>query len=336
MNWYIIESGVKSGPFPEEEIRSRIEARAISTETVLWQEGAADGQPAASMACFQSSFAVGAAPPRMSPGSSSLRPLTLEDLRDKGEKTALAWLWIFSIPAWLLLILWVVAGFGFPLVFVGIFWLAGRIAQLFFAADIRTNGIRVWERQLPEVHRAVLTCAERLQIAPPEVYVVQHSIWNAFAAKLAGRRVVVLYSGAIDSVLLKGDMDQLMWLVGHEIGHHAAGHLDWSRTLARLGAWAPWVHLWHSRRCEFTSDRIGLYCVGKLKPAMLAMANMTVGAQFADRINPAAAAADWEACRKEFFVKYRTMYSTHPANTWRMQQLAAAAREFGIDEGAAG
>ena len=53
-----------------------------------------------------------------------------------------------------------------------------------------------------------------------------------------GRRVVVLYSGAIDSILLMGDMDQLMWLVGHEIGHHAIGFDVYKpRCLEEYHAW---------------------------------------------------------------------------------------------------
>jgi Zn-dependent protease with chaperone function len=159
---------------------------------------------------------------------------------------------------------------------------------------------------------------------------VQHNGWNAFAAKLAGQRFVVLYTGAIDSVLLTGDMQQLTWVVGHEMGRHAAEHTRWTHTLASPGAWFFWVFLWYSRRRELTCDRVGLYCVGNVRSSFLALSNLTAGAQLASKVNVEQAMNDWGACRHEFFVRYATFYSTHPPLLSRFVHLREASQELRI------
>ena len=267
------------------------------------------------------------------------RVLTLKELRDPRELTALAVLYVFAAPLYLLLIVWVgavifvthgVALIGFGLI-AGFLWLMNRMIQYFALARIKTNAVRVTSSQLPEVNQAVSRCAAALKIDRPEVYVVQHNVWNAFAAKLAGQRLVVLYTGAIDSILLTGDLQQLTWLVGHEMGHHAAGHTRWTHKLATPGGWFFCVFLWYSRRRELTCDRIGLYCVGNVASSLLALSNLTAGAQLARKVNVEQAMNDWVACRGEFFVRYSTFYSTHPPLLWRFLHLREASQELRID-----
>jgi Zn-dependent protease with chaperone function len=201
---------------------------------------------------------------------------------------------------------------------------------MWFAAHLKVNAVRVSDTQLPELNRAVDACCQRLGMERPDVYVLQHNVWNAFATKIFGRRMVVLFSGAVDSILLKGDQTQLMFVVGHELGHHWAGHLNLSQKLAKMGGWVFWLGLWHSRRAELTCDRVGLFCAGSAKASQLAMMNLTVGAQLANRVNLEAAVQQWQGHRREFFVKYRTLYSTHPHLLARLEHLTLAAQEFGM------
>jgi hypothetical protein len=132
------------------------------------------------------------------------------------------------------------------------------------------------------------------------------------------------------ATLLKGDMQQVAWLVGHEPGHHRAGHLDFARKLANVGDWCVWLKLWYSRRAELTCDRMGLYCAGSLRASQLALVNATVGAQLAAKVNTQEAIRQWNEHRREFFVQYRTLYSTHPHHLARLEHLGQAAAELGI------
>ena len=256
--------------------------------------------------------------------------INLNQLRDPKERTALIWLYIASVPVWILLLIWIVTSLGGALILIGLFELLNLMGRLWFAAHIKTNAVRVSETQLPEVYRIVQTSCQNLGMEIPDVYVMQHNVWNAFATKIFGQRMVVLFSGAVDSILLKGDMQELSWLVGHELGHHWAGHLNTSQKFAKLGGWLIWVGLWHSRRAEFTCDRVGLFCSGSLKSSQLAVINATVGAQLAGRVNIAEAMDQWRQHWGEFFVKYRTIYSTHPHLLARLDYLNNAAEEFGM------
>ncbi len=126
-------------------------------------------------------------------------------------------------------------------------------------------------------------------------------------------------------------MKQLAWLVGHELGHHYAGHLNfWRRTTEALGGWFLWVKLWYNRRCELTCDRYGLACANSLSESLRAICNMAVGAQLASEVNIEEAVRQWERHRSEFFVRYRTLYSTHPHSLWRLEELQKAATSLRI------
>lgn len=323
MNIQIKQYNETTGPYPAEELRQKIYSGQLPRTVLAQLEGSSDWVP------LESLLGDGSVPPTLSPTPSAV---PLDQLRDAKERTALTWLYIASAPVWLFLIVWVIAGFGIPLIFIGLFCLLELFGGLWFAAYLKTNAVRVSDTQLPELNQLVETCCKNLGLERPDVYVMQRNIWNAFATKIFGRRMVVLYSGAVDSILLRGNLQQLTWLIGHELGHHWAGHLNWRQRLAKLGGWLIWVHLWHSRRAELTSDRVGLYCAASTKASQLALMNLTVGAQLANQVNVDEAVKQWQAHRGEFFVKYRTLYSTHPHLLARLEHLNSAAQEFGMSQ----
>jgi Zn-dependent protease with chaperone function len=269
-------------------------------------------------------------------------------LRDRGEKDARVFLTVLSIINILVLIVIIVSviataggegaagvtGFIFVMFFyIGLFAFSNYLMENLIAAGIRINGIRVTDEQLPELSAVVRQCAEKLGVKPPEVYVLQDSMWNAFAMKVGRKKMIVLLSGAVDSLLLKGDMNQLSWVVAHEMGHHVCGHLTfWNRFIEVCSISLPWIILWHRRRGELSCDRIAMYCVGSAEASFRALANMTVGAQMADKINTDLAISQWHKYKNEFFSKYRTIYSTHPANLCRFAVLKETQAEFNIPD----
>lgn len=309
------------GPFTKDQLREKIYGGEIARTVPACIEGETNWAP------LEGLLADNAAPARTAPPPLAV---SLDRLRDPKERTALMWLYIASVPAWLVLIIFTITTFGVLLLILGVLELLNLVGRLWFAAYLKTNAVRVSEAQLPEIDRLVRAHCEKLGMEVPAVYVMQQNVWNAFATKIFGQNMVVLLSGAVDSILLKGDLEQLSWLIGHELGHLWAGHLNLSQKLAKLGGWLIWVNLWHSRRAEFTSDRVGLYCTGSLKASQLAIINATVGAQLAGRVNIEEAIKQWDQHRGEFFVKYRTLYSTHPHLLARLDNLSEVAAELGI------
>jgi Zn-dependent protease with chaperone function len=326
MKIYVSQNNQQLGPYTREEVQDLIYRGEVQRSAMACPEGGTDWVPVDALLAKD-------IPKDIPPVAAGVPPpitIPLERLRDPKELTALTWLYVASGPGWLFLAIWTVVTFGLLLPIIGFVLLMIFVGEMWFVAYLKTNAVRVSEAQLPELNRVVQSCCQRLGMPCPEVYVMQHNVWNAFAAQVFGRRMVVLLSGAVDSILLKGDLQQLTWLIGHELGHHRAGHLDFVRKLANLGDWLVWVKLWYSRRAELTCDRIGLYCAGSLKASRLALLNATVGAQLAGKVNPDAAVAQWRQHSGEFFVKYRTLYATHPHLLARLDHLAAAAAELGI------
>jgi Zn-dependent protease with chaperone function len=322
MKVLVSQNGQKLGPHSPEELRELVYCGEVQRSALAQVEGESDWISVDTLLTRPASRPATPTPPKV--------VITLEQLRDPKERKALLWLYIASAPAWLLLVGWTVLSFGLPLLIIGVVVLAKLFGELWFTAYLRTNAIRVSAIQLPELHRAVQASCGRLGLAAPEVYVMQKNLWNAFATRILGRNIVVLLSGAVDSILLKGDMTQLTWVVGHELGHHRAGHLQFARKLAGLGNWCIWLRLWYSRRCEFTSDRLALYCAGNLHASQRALINATVGAQLADQVNLKEAVQQWQQHSGEIFVRYRTLYATHPHLLARLAHLQSAAVELGI------
>lgn len=324
MKIFIRQNDQTLGPFSETELMEKIYSGEIIRTSLACEEGGQEWIPLSAL------MDKG----KVADGAKAIPPIAvrLEQLRDPKEKTALLWLYIASVPVWLMLASWIVFSYGFVLIIIGFVLLIRAFGEAWFMAYLKTNAVRVSPTQLPEVHRIVASSCSNLKMEQPEVYVMQANVWNSYAAKFFGRRIVILLSGAVDSILLKGDEKQLAWLVGHELGHHWAGHLDWKQKIARLGGWLVWVALWRSRRGEFTCDRVGLYCAGSLWASRFALMNATVGAQLGSKVNIDEAIGQWQQHRGEFFVKYRTLYSTHPHLLARLDNLNYAAAEFGMSK----
>jgi Zn-dependent protease with chaperone function/Tfp pilus assembly protein PilE len=204
--------------------------------------------------------------------------------------------------------------------FGALFFLA---AHALFLAHARTNGVRVDERQLPDLHARVRTAAGRLGIEKlPEIYVVQGAgLLNAFATKLLSRRYVILLSDLVDHC---EDPRQLDFVVGHELGHFAAGHLKWNLFLLPYRL-VPWLGAAYSRACEYTCDRCGLAAAGDLEQAMRGLVVLAAGGRIAARVDLAAFSAQREEAGG-FWTTVLELTSYHPflcKRTAALQELHA-------------
>jgi Zn-dependent protease with chaperone function len=336
--WHWIKENVRHGPVPEAAFRALVSGGVIAPEDPVWRSGMADWLPAREITGLPWPDAEpmpkphveaetrGSPPTRPSPGAA----IDERRLVDSRESTAFVLVAIPAAIAMLAVLVYVLWTFGVLLVFVGLLLVARLLGNAMASAHCRVNAIEVSAAQFPEIHRTARAFAQGLGRPLPDIYVVQDSVFNAFAVRFLGRPTVVLNSAVVDSVLQKGDAAQLAFIVGHELGHHYAGHLGWKSTVANWGSWLIWARLWYSRRCEFTCDRYGLACAGNLEAAQRAMCHLTVGTQLAGRVDLEAARRQWESRRDEFFVRYRALYSSHPHALDRLAALPAAAREIGV------
>lgn len=183
------------------------------------------------------------------------------------------------------------------------------VAHAVFLASIRGNGVRVGPDQLPDLHRRLVAASERLGMQKvPELYLLQSGgLLNAFATKLLSRRFVILYSSLADAC---SDPRQLDFVLGHELGHLAAGHLAWNGFLAPFRL-VPWLGSAYSRAREYTGDRCGLAVVEDLEPAMRGLVVLAAGGKHAGEVNLGAFAAQREESGR-FWMATTELMSSHP------------------------
>ncbi len=222
---------------------------------------------------------------------------------------------IFSALTWLVVVVSVI-GLAYALL-GGLFVLA---AHALFLAHVRANGLRVDERQLPELHARARAAAARLGLpALPELYLVQGGgLLNAFATRQFSRQYVILLSDLVDHCQ---DPRQLDFILAHELGHVAAGHLAWNLFLLPYRL-VPWLGAAYSRACEYTCDRCGLAGAGDLEQAQRGVVVLAAGGRVAAQADLGAFASQREETGG-FWSTVLELTSSHPFLCKRVAALQA-------------
>lgn len=223
---------------------------------------------------------------------------------------------ILSSLAWLVLVVTLVGIFYGAILLVFLL-----IAHALFLAHVKGNGLRVSDKQLPELHERCKQAAAKLGLSEvPEIYVLEAGgTLNAFATKLLSRKFVIIYSDLLDSC---EDPLQADFIIGHELGHFAAGHLAWNAFLFPFRL-LPWVGPAYSRACEYTCDRCGLWASGDLEQGQRALVVLAAGGRQAAKANLAA----FMEQRQEtgaFWMAVNELVSSHPY----LCKRAAALEDF--------
>jgi Zn-dependent protease with chaperone function len=207
----------------------------------------------------------------------------------------------------------------------GILWLVLIIAPLahYFnrkraIAALKGSAVEVSETQFPEIHHCAVTIAERLGMSsPPKAYVLQGNTINAAAIKLAGKKVIVLQDDMVDACLRSGDARTLMFIIGHEMAHHALGHTgifrsNLSKSFKKL-----------SRLDEFSCDAVANALVADPKISARAMALLTVGPQLMSYVNFDSLMLQAQEVISDKYSKKAERHLTHPLLLRRLSRFVS-------------
>jgi len=184
----------------------------------------------------------------------------------------------------------------------------------------RANGVKMSPTQFPDGYWLVVEAAQRFGLTEvPDAYVVLgNGLINAFSSGHGFRRYVVVYSDLFEIGGQARDPEALAFVIGHEVGHIAAGHASYWRQLSQLAMKIPFLGATLSRSMEYTADNYGY----AFRPSGAAR---TIGVLSAGKYLLRSVSFDGMADRAGsetgFFVWLANMLASHPVNTWRASAL---------------
>jgi Zn-dependent protease with chaperone function len=210
----------------------------------------------------------------------------------------------FSTLVWIALVVSIVG------ILYGLLGLAVTIvAHALFLANVRGNAVRISQRQFPDLYARCREAAKHLGLAEtPEVYVMQAGgALNAYATKFFSRKFVIIYSDLVDECQ---DPRQVDFVIGHEMGHFAAGHLRWNAFLWPFML-VPWFGAAYLRAREYTSDRCGHSVVGDVESSMRGLIVLAAGGKHAAQAD-IRAFMDQRRESGQFWSAVLELVSSHP------------------------
>lgn len=190
----------------------------------------------------------------------------------------------------------------------------------------RVNGVKMSPTQFPEGFRIVAEAAARFGMATaPDAYVVLgNGQINAFASGHGFRRYVVVYSDLFEIGGQAREPDALAFIIGHEVGHIAAGHTSYWRQLGMYaGRYLPLLGTSLIRAQEYTADNHGF--ANRPEGAARAMGTLAAG-KYLNRVVGFDEFADRAGIERDFFVWLVNVLSSHPVLTWRSWALRDRSR----------
>jgi len=223
-----------------------------------------------------------------------------------------------------------------------------RLAGLFSDRSLRlmflASGVRVSERQFPQIHDMVRDGSYVLDLPRvPELFVYQNPLVQAMTLG-SDRPFIVMTTGLVDLF----DAEEMRFTVGHELGHVLSGHAVYRTMLFHLVrlatriAWMPigyiglraiiWALEEWQRKSELSCDRAGLLAGQDPEAARRALMKMAGGARMSE-LNPDAfheQAHEYDAVpdvREGLLKLLQLEGTTHPFAIVRFAEIDRWARE---------
>jgi Zn-dependent protease with chaperone function len=154
------------------------------------------------------------------------------------------------------------------------------------------GGIRIGPRQMAKHYAMLRECCDILDVAEPELYVMQGGV-NAYTVGHT-RCLIVLETGLLE---LMEDDDEVMGVIAHELGHIKCGHALY-KTMARgikplmevvgkatlgigsvVGAGVEGAILAWDRRSELSADRAALLVIQNPEPCISMLMKLAGGTE---------------------------------------------------------
>lgn len=241
--------------------------------------------------------------------------LQLNTINVKKERVYFYIMLIFSIVIWALITITIVG----PIIglFIAFFaWLGNGL----LVAHLKSNCVRVDEKQLPDLFATFKDVCEKFNIPIPELYILQsQGVLNAYAMRHSGRDFVVLNSDLIEDLDFEGD--EIRFFLGHEIGHIKSKHIIKQIVLIPT-SWVPLLAPAYYRACETSCDRYGAFSVNNMDGAIRALTILASGRKLIDHIDINIFSKQFSS-QRGFFISWYESISGYPTLCHRVANILA-------------
>lgn len=166
--------------------------------------------------------------------------------------------------------------------------LLGPIGEQFFYLNNIAASVLVSDKQLPHLHKLLLEACQVLDLEPPQLYVQQNPVPNAFTFAMRGKQPFMVMHTSLIEMLTPEEIQAVM---AHELGHLKCEHgvyltlaniivlaanllPTWGAVLAQSlqAQMLEWL-----RCAEFTCDRAALLAIQDPKVVMSVLMKLAGG-----------------------------------------------------------
>ena len=166
--------------------------------------------------------------------------------------------------------------------------LLGPVGEQFFYLNNIASSVLVSEKQLPHLHKLLLESCRVLDLEPPQLYVQQNPVPNAYTFAMRGKQPFMVMHTSLIEMLTPEEIQAVM---AHELGHLKCEHGVYL-TLANimvlaanlLPAWGTVIaqslqsQMLEWVRCaEFSCDRAALLAIQEPKVVMSVLMKLAGG-----------------------------------------------------------
>ena len=217
--------------------------------------------------------------------------------------------------------------------------LLGPVAEQFFYLENIASSILVGKQQLPQIHNLLLEACRVLDIEPPQLYVRQNPVPNAYTFAMRGKQPFIVMHTSLIELLTP---EEIQAVIAHELGHLKCDHgvyLTLANIMVLAAGQLPlggvitqglqaqileWV-----RCAEFTCDRAALLATQDPKTIMSVMMKLTGGSpSLASQLNLDAFIAQARAYDEvgntdvgQLLKQMQTAQLTHPVPVLRAREI---------------
>ena len=166
--------------------------------------------------------------------------------------------------------------------------LLGPLAEQFFYLNNIAASILVGENQLPHLHQLLLDACQTLDLEPPQLYVQQNPVPNAYTFAMRGKQPFIVLHTSLIEILTE---EEIQAVIAHELGHLKCEHSVYLTPLNIIilaaGLFPGWgtvvaqniqAQMLEWVRCaEFTCDRAALLATQNPKVVMSVLMKLAGG-----------------------------------------------------------